>query len=171
LDHKGVSLSELRKRFNLLSSILAFVSAINHPSRRPSFDPKAVADERIARAREARKTTKGIPVLDAALTILVKDNEVLAAVSDGRKFVAIPAVESEEDDTVVPDYDPTSLVAAAMANPRKDERGWDVPSFSSTSFEHIGKDFNSPLQYRRVPLGKSIWWMIMEDFSNLQYAV
>jgi hypothetical protein len=73
----------LLERFNNLSLLLTLTTAVNDFEKLPTFNRDLVMTERISRFRD--KDT----VLEAALAILVQDNEILAGMTYNRTSLAL----------------------------------------------------------------------------------
>jgi hypothetical protein len=144
--YQNASDQDLHKRFQCLSLLLTFFSALEDDKMNATLDSAEVMKERMNRLSTPGPTR----VIDAALTILVRDNEILAGMSYKNPTNspirpstsiavthALPEGNSAQDSDKVDDRDiPTppyesdeskSLTFAAIPNPTS-ESNVDHPS-------------------------------------------
>jgi hypothetical protein len=135
--------NDLHKRFQCLSLLLTFFSAWESQGSNPTLDSTAVMKERMHRL-----STKGeTRVIDAALTILVRDNENLAGMSYLKPTdsptrpptsIAVTQVQdSDNGDIPTPPYESDeskSLTFAAIPNPGSNDNFPSQDKSSSLPF-------------------------------------
>lgn len=85
-----------RETFSNQTLILTALTAINSPSKHPTFKKDLVNQERIQYMKEKAAHT---PIIDAATAILITDTEILATMSRAHSIVTLKEMKGKDQDS------------------------------------------------------------------------